>query len=139
MADSTRASDAERTRTVEVLQQALHDGRLDTDEFNNRMEQALHSKTRGELAELVADLPAAATPAVVPVPAPVTPTDVASQGKSLKAAWASWAGVSLMTFVIWGITSIGAGQVQYPWFLWVAGPWGAAMLMATLVNKARDD
>jgi hypothetical protein len=39
------------------------------------------------------------------------------------AAWGSWLTVSLIFIVIWVLS--GAG---YPWFLWIVGPWGAAML-----------
>jgi hypothetical protein len=51
-----RASDADRDRVVDVLRAAAGDGRLTADEFNERMEAALSSRTLGELAVLTADL-----------------------------------------------------------------------------------
>ena len=57
-----RASDADRDRVIDVLRAATADGRLTADEFNERMEAALASRTFRELAPLTADL--AATPAL---------------------------------------------------------------------------
>lgn len=51
-----RASDADRDRVIEVLQAAAADGRLDLDEFNDRMSAASKAKTFGELEPLTADL-----------------------------------------------------------------------------------
>jgi hypothetical protein len=56
-----RASDADRDRVIDVLRAAATDGRLTADEFNERMEAALSSRTFRELAPLTADL--ATTPA----------------------------------------------------------------------------
>jgi Domain of unknown function (DUF1707) len=51
-----RASDADRDRVVDALRAAAGDGRLTAEEFGERMEAALTSRTRGELAALTADL-----------------------------------------------------------------------------------
>jgi hypothetical protein len=51
-----RASDADRDRVVDVLRAAAGDGRLTGDEFDERLEVALSSRTLGELAVLTADL-----------------------------------------------------------------------------------
>ena len=51
-----RASDADRDRVIDVLRAATADGRLTADEFNERMEAALSSRTFRELAPLTADL-----------------------------------------------------------------------------------
>ena len=56
-----RASDADRDRVIDVLRAATADGRLTADEFNERMEAALSSRTIRELTPLTADL--ATTPA----------------------------------------------------------------------------
>ena len=54
-----RASDADRDRVIDVLRAATADGRLTADEFSERMEAALASRTFRELAPLTADLAAA--------------------------------------------------------------------------------
>ena len=52
-----RASDADRERIVEILRQHSVEGRLTSDEFEERMAAAYAAKTMGALAELTADLP----------------------------------------------------------------------------------
>jgi hypothetical protein len=53
-----RASHEDRDRVVELLRVAAGDGRLTSDELDQRLEQALTARTYGELTGLVADLPA---------------------------------------------------------------------------------
>ena len=57
-----RASDADRDRVIDVLRGAVRDGRLTADEFEERVEAALASRTLGELAGLTADLVAVPGP-----------------------------------------------------------------------------
>jgi hypothetical protein len=52
-----RASDAERDATADRLRQHHTDGRLDQDEFQERLERCFAAKTVGELAQLTRDLP----------------------------------------------------------------------------------
>jgi hypothetical protein len=51
-----KASDADRDRVLDVLRDAAGDGRLTTDELEERLEAALSARTLGELAALTADL-----------------------------------------------------------------------------------
>ena len=51
-----RVSDAEREPTIERLQDAYAEGRLDHEEFDLRMHLAMTAKTRGDLAEVTRDL-----------------------------------------------------------------------------------
>ncbi len=71
--DSTRASDAEREHVAERLREACLEGRLDTDELDERLAAALSARTRGELTVLLADLPVARAPARPERPAFVAP------------------------------------------------------------------
>lgn len=52
-----RIGDAERQAAVDALSDHFVAGRLDQDEFNQRMETAMQARTRAELAPLFADLP----------------------------------------------------------------------------------
>ena len=137
--DTTLATDPERSRVVEQLQQAHIEGRLSSDEVAERIEAALRARTRGNLAGLLSDLPSeAGQQAVVPVPQPGPPAR--RSGSSLAAAWASWAVSSSVTFVVWLIIYITTGGAAwYPWFLWVAGPWGAVLLAKTIASKFTDE
>jgi hypothetical protein len=58
-AGAVRASNAERDVVAGKLQDAFAEGRLDDDEFDQRMRQALTAKTHTELDVLLTDLPAA--------------------------------------------------------------------------------
>jgi hypothetical protein len=52
-----RASDAERERAAESLREHHAEGRLTTDEFEERTEHAYAAKTLGDLDQLFVDLP----------------------------------------------------------------------------------
>ena len=56
--DRTRASDTERERVAGRLRDAAAQGRLTIDELDERTAAAYAAVTRGELAELLDDLPA---------------------------------------------------------------------------------
>lgn len=55
--DPIRASDSDREVVVSALREAYTAGRLDLDEFDQRMTDAYASKTWGDLRLLTADLP----------------------------------------------------------------------------------
>jgi hypothetical protein len=57
-----RASHEDRDRVVDTLRTAAGDGRLTAGELDARVERALSARNQGELAALVADLPAASAP-----------------------------------------------------------------------------
>jgi Domain of unknown function (DUF1707) len=61
-APGLRASDAERERVAEALRRHHLDGRLDTDELQERLDRCYAARTTGELAPLLADLPSGAAP-----------------------------------------------------------------------------
>lgn len=72
-----RTSQAERENVVEQLSNAFADGRLDQQEFDRRMHEAMTARTHADLAPLLADLPItgpAPTPMPPPMPTPPAPT-----------------------------------------------------------------
>src|SRR3984957_13993158 len=62
-----RASHQDRDRVVELLRVSAGDGRLTAEELDERLELAMTARTYGELAKLVADLPADGSVASAPV------------------------------------------------------------------------
>lgn len=62
-----RASHDDREAVVEQLRDAAAEGRLDLEELDSRLEQALLSKTYAELAVLTADLPKPHSPGDQPL------------------------------------------------------------------------
>jgi hypothetical protein len=70
--DHLRASDADRDRVAEHLRDAMAEGRLDMDEFQERLETTYRARTYGELAPITRDLPSAAPGGVDAGVAPVS-------------------------------------------------------------------
>jgi Domain of unknown function (DUF1707) len=60
-----RASDADRDQTISLLRRHHVDGRLDWDEFSERLERASQARTREELQALLTDLPPVSGPGAV--------------------------------------------------------------------------
>lgn len=54
-----RASDADREKVADILRDALAEGRLDMEEFEERLDATYKARTYGELAPITRDLPAA--------------------------------------------------------------------------------
>ncbi|MGW7287747.1 DUF1707 SHOCT-like domain-containing protein [Streptomyces sp. NPDC054847] len=89
-----RASDAERERVAERLRDAVAEGRLDMEEFDQRLDAAYRARTHGDLEPLVRDLPA-----------PGTTSGAASTTTPARASWAGRVGgpaTSSGAFSFWG-------------------------------------
>lgn len=84
-----RASHEDRDRVVEVLQAAAGDGRLTTEEFDERLGVALTARTHGELARLTADLTAVPGAGIGPAPKPkdVIRIECGSSSATRDGAW----------------------------------------------------
>jgi hypothetical protein len=63
-----RVSDADREHVAQLLQKAVGQGMLTLEEFTERTDRALASRTRGELNSVVIDLPGLVHTAAAPVP-----------------------------------------------------------------------
>ncbi|CAL9538178.1 DUF1707 SHOCT-like domain-containing protein [Streptomyces sp. enrichment culture] len=63
-APDLRASDADRERVADILRDALAEGRLDMEEFGERLDATYRARTYGELAPITRDLPDHGSPAV---------------------------------------------------------------------------
>ncbi|MEU8245066.1 DUF1707 domain-containing protein [Nonomuraea sp. NPDC048916] len=55
--DDLRIGDAEREHTMAALREHFAQGRLDHEELDQRLDQALAARTAGDLARVTADLP----------------------------------------------------------------------------------
>jgi hypothetical protein len=131
-----RASDADRQEVVDRLAAALAEGRLKMDEYAERMGLAYEAVTYGDLAALSADLPEAgpvakreaAPPAATPQAAAAPRGVIADLPAALKVLWTIWLAAVAINLIIWVLVSGTAGDLIYPWPVWVAGPSGAALL-----------
>ena len=122
-----RVSDEDRDRTAALLREHHALGRLTPEEFSERLDKTFAAKTIGDIDPLLRDLPAIdlyrlpdARLTRQPRQSQVQPVRRGSRG--WRAVWGAYATVNLICFVVWMLSGFG-----YPWFLWVAGPWGALM------------
>jgi Domain of unknown function (DUF1707) len=158
-----RASDTDRQEVVERLRGALEEGRLKMNEYLERMGLAYEAVTYGDLAPLCRDLPEArpvarqatqtapavpAVPSAPPAPrAPSPQAEVVRRGAfaslptPLKVLWTIWLTAVSINVVVWVLVTGTTGHLAYPWPVWVAGPWGAALfglsVGATQIRRSR--
>jgi hypothetical protein len=147
-----RASDADRQQTIERLRVALDEGRLKMEEFVERMGRAYEAVTYGDLSALHRDLPEASVarrPPAAPPPAPraepgPAPRVADHRGAfarlpaALKVLWTIWLVAVSVNVVVWVLVTATTGHLIYPWPVWVAGPYGAALLAISVgVSQGR--
>ncbi len=147
-----RASDRDRQEVVDRLRGAVEDGRVTMDEYMQRMALAYQAVTFGDLAPLQADLPATGSvqghepDAPRPLAAPRAPAFLGATARRscflgfvaglpgvLRVAWATWLTAVAINVVVWALVSGTTGHLIYPWLLWVAGPYGAALVAISAV------
>ena len=143
--DRMRAADTDREAVVARLRTALSEGRLELDEFDERVAEAYRAKTYADLDRLLTDLPGVApvsqsqlapTP---PAPAPVPAASPGTVPRWLAALWGTWAAAVGINVVIWLLVSISTADLVYFWPMWVGGPWGAVLLVATIGGLNRGE
>ncbi len=141
-----RASDQDRERTASQLREHHALGRLDPQEFNDRLDKVYQAKTVADLDELTADLPPID---LYPLPSSSLPRYSVSTGlpsssvlrqveagverlpsRAWLAAWGSWLAVMLISVVLLLVT----GNL---WPLAWTGLAGAAMAAGWAVRRAR--
>jgi Domain of unknown function (DUF1707) len=132
-----RASDSDRERTVELLREHHAVGRLTADEFHERLDHAYAARTRGELDELLADLPAMdlyRLPSAGIQPArrrgsgPLRQVDDGSLLPAGSAPWLAWGLGSVLLVAAWLVVGVVSGGAAWiPWFLLVVVPWGVGL------------
>jgi hypothetical protein len=94
-----RAGDADRERVAEQLRDALAEGRLDMDEFQERLDVVYRAKTYGELEPVTRDLPAPGGPAVSMVkrPAPSSGAELDWSSRITRGEGSSDRGIAVMS------------------------------------------
>jgi hypothetical protein len=152
-----RASDRDRQDAVDLLQGAVEDGRLTMNEYMDRMGRAYQAVTFADLAPLLADLPARESGAVratglVSAAGAAAAEAPASDGRTpqcrragfadlpaiLRVFWGIWFTAVSINVVVWLLVTVTSGQLAYPWPLWVAGPYGAALFaISAAVSQSR--
>jgi hypothetical protein len=106
-----RASDKERETVIGELRRHAGAGRLSVEELDQRVEAALAARERGQLDQLLADLPGTAARARPPAP-------------GRRAHLRVYLAVNLMLIAIWALS--GAGPF---WPAWPLLGWGLGLVL----------
>src|SRR6476620_11037682 len=125
-----RASDGDRDRVAAALREHCAQGRLTMEEFNERLELVYAGRTYGDLRKLTADLPDIDMNNLPAAQAPVPAAKPDDGHKNHKASWAAWASVFAGCSVVYARSDFGG----YFWPMWVAGRWGAILLVSTVLG-----
>jgi hypothetical protein len=110
-----RVSNAERDGVVEQLRLNMADGRLDIDEFGDRVEQALAARTGAELQAVLADLPHVVPPEEA----------VRKRRASVRAIVVPYLAVNMFLVLIWAVS--GRGEF---WPIWPILGWGLGVVLS---------
>lgn len=124
-----RVSDAERTEVADRLSKHYGDGRLDQEEFDKRLHQAMSAVTQADLAGLFADLPGEDAPAAEPpgasqpgtsaagaVPPGAAPPTPAARGRRSRPPIIRILALALVIVIAAGVGNAVA-HLFFPWVL----------------------
>lgn len=130
--DEMRVSDLDRRSTQERLRRAHDAGQLDLTEFDERVAAVWAARTRAELASSTADLAETA-----PAPAGRRVFSDSGGGTAMRVLTIIWACLSSVALVSWGVVALSADDDVDPWWLWVAGPSAAVLLVLYVAGIGR--
>jgi len=106
-----RAADADRESVAERLREAAGEGRLSTEELEQRLESAFAARTYGQLDAILGDLPGhRLTPR-----RPTRRTGLLAPALAILAVPLVLAAVAVIVFVLTGVLAV--------WMLWLAAGW----------------
>lgn len=129
-----RASDADRGNAASMLSGALAEGRLDNDEYDQRLEQVKNSKTLGELVPILTDV----TPDAGDRTAAATSDQPSAAGDVVWGVFPRWwLGLAVLFNVIWLVTCLTTGSLIYYWPLWPMLGTAIPMLLGLISGGGR--
>lgn len=137
-----RVADADRASAAGRLKAAHDEGRLDFAEYDDRLARAYQAVTYGDLDDLFGDLPASTAVPAVPVPARPAARPGAVPARrgmptALRVLWTIWASVVAVNLVVWLLVSIGNGDPEYFWPMWLLVPGAVLGAVTASVTAAR--
>jgi hypothetical protein len=116
-----RASDADRERAVAQLRQHLSDGRLTLEEFTERVDEAYAARTTADIERALRELPHISVRGSVPAgfgPVAASRRHDLQQRRNLRSSLVGYAAINAMLLLIWLVTCIATGDLQYFWPIW---------------------
>lgn len=142
--DALRAADVDREFVAERLREALNEGRLTLNEYDDRLQETYAARTYGDLKNLLSDLPTVAPsarsqltptstslPSMTP-PIPPPPRGLATQW--IAQEWGSLVTLAMILTAIWLFS--GAG---YYWPVWPLGILTAIKIAQTVNGLATGE
>ena len=140
-----RAADSDRRAAADRLLAEFEAGRLDLLEYDDRLARAYAAVTYADLEQLCADLPPASAmvePVAPSRPAPLPPPRPAPSAvhlpTALKVLWTMWAAVVAINLTVWVLVSVGNGEPDYFWPMWLAVPGAALFAVSAAVVASRQ-
>lgn len=131
-----RVSDTERQAVVEQLRLNTADGRLDMDEFGDRVEAALAARTGAELTSVLRDLPNLEPPEEAQ----------ARRRRKVRGILVPYIVINAFLVLVWALTGIGAaggasdgGAGGYFWPIWVILGWGVMVVLSLAAVAGSGD
>jgi hypothetical protein len=127
--EGMRAGDADRQAVAERLKAALDEGRLDLNEYDERLQKTYAAKTYADLDGLLDDLPGVAPPQrsqvatyQAPQPAASPVSEPAERSHNVLSWIGPYGGVVVVCIIIWAISSTSSHHLQYFWPVWMLIP-----------------
>ncbi|MDV7989622.1 DUF1707 domain-containing protein [Rhodococcus sp. IEGM 1374] len=129
-----RVSNGEREDAATTLGVAMSEGRLTLVEYEQRLDAVWASTTRGDLAEVMHDLPGVELPGTKDV------DRSRSEWREYLDEWRWWLGGAVVMNGIWAVQWISDGEPNNYWPLWPLGIWGVILIaMAFMPEDKHDD
>jgi hypothetical protein len=146
--DHLRVADVDRSYVAEILKKAVDEGRLSLHEYDERLQKTYTARTYGDLDKIILDLPRPSrrsqmqpyrnglpvTGAGWSPPAQQQPKE---PGDWLRRIWMAWAIAVSVNVVVWVLVCLSTADFIYPWPVWIAGPWGAVLLVTTIMGRPK--
>jgi Domain of unknown function (DUF1707) len=133
-----RASDADRSQASTMLAGAYAEGRLDSDEYEQRLDQVRSSKSLGELVPVLADVIVAPGQAAAPPGPRFAPSGQFRGQPGMVGPFPRWwIGLAVLFNVIWLLTCLTAGRLIYYWPMWPMLGTAIPMIMGLMAAGGR--
>lgn len=122
--ETMRAADRDREEVADNLRLAYEQGRLSTDEYDDRMRRTWIAGIYGELDRITSDLP---HPSSWRDSAPESSNEMTvrpsgQKRDGMRDAVRAWFIVSFLNFGVWFVLGLNQGfEDLHPWWVWVAG------------------
>lgn len=143
-----RISNADREQAIERLQQALDEGRIDLNEFDERTKGVYDAKTNAELDILFDDLPLDRAEDRSVNTIDLTPEEQSRREKAVQQRVRKRGAppilkplvvVACITTAIWLLSSVSSGELQNFWPVWPIGIMSAVALAQWITGETEDD